>query len=125
MNNIKIDEKPYKNILIYYIECGTTKKDLKISSVNPLHLIFNKMNGYFEEINGNRYLTLVPTDESEDKIKKYEELEVKIRDLIRTVIKKSDDYDKKDMRIKLDTDDQLPLNKTIKITIITIAVRAT
>ena len=125
VNNIKIDEKPYKNILIYYIRYGTTKKDLKIYSVNPLHLIFNKMNGYFEEINGNRYLTLVPTDESEDKIKKYEELEVKIRDLIRTVIKKSDDYDKKYMRIKFDTDDQLPLNKTKKITIITIAVRAT
>ena len=68
---------------------------------------------------------MVPTDESEDKIKKYEELEVKVRDLIRTVIKKSDDYDKKYMRIKFDTDDQLPLNKTIKITIITIAVRAT
>ena len=68
---------------------------------------------------------MVPTDESEDKIKKYEELEVKIRDLIRTVIKKSDDYDKKYMRIKFDTDDQLPLNKTKKITIITIAVRAT
>ena len=125
MNNIKIDEKPYKNILIYYIGYETTKKYLKIYSVNPLHLIFNKMNGYFEEINGNRYLTLVPTDESEDKIKKYEELEVKIRDLIRTVIKKSDDYDKKYMRIKFDTDDQLPLNKTKKITIITIAVRAT
>ena len=68
---------------------------------------------------------MVPTDESEDKIKKYEELEVKVRDLIRTVIKKSDDYDKKYMRIKFDTDDQLPLNKTIKITIVTIAVRAT
>ena len=68
---------------------------------------------------------MVPTDESEDKIKKYEELEVKIRDLIKSVTKKSDDYDKKYMRIKFDTDDQLPLNKTIKITIITIAVRAT
>ena len=125
MNNIKIDEKPYKNILIYYTGYGTTKKDLKIYSVNPLYLIFNKTNGYFEEINGNRYLTLVPTDESKDKIKKYEELEVKIRDLIKSVTKKSDDYDKKYMRIKFDTDDQLPLNKTIKITIITIAVRAT
>ena len=125
MNNIKIDEKPYKNILIYYTGYETTKKDLKIYSVNPLYLIFNKTNGYFEEINGNRYLTLVPTDESEDKIKKYEELEVKIRDLIKSVTKKSDDYDKKYMRIKFDTDDQLPLNKTIKITIITIAVRAT
>ena len=46
----------------------TVKKDLKIYSVNPFYLIFNKMNGYFEEINGIRYLELVPTNE---KIKKY------------------------------------------------------
>ena len=32
------------------------------------------MNGYFEEINGNKYLTLVPTNERREKIKKYEEL---------------------------------------------------
>ena len=40
------------------------KKDLKIYSVNPFYLIFHKVNGYFEEINGNKYLTLVPTNES-------------------------------------------------------------
>ena len=31
----------------------------------------NKMNGYFEETNRNKYLTLVPTNESKEKIKKY------------------------------------------------------
>ena len=36
----------------------------KINSVNPFCLIFSKLNGYFEEINGNEYLTLVPTNES-------------------------------------------------------------
>ena len=36
------------------------------------------MNGYFEEINENKYLTLVPTNESKEKIKKYEELLRKI-----------------------------------------------
>ena len=52
-NNIKIDKKSYKNILIYYIGYVTIKdsKYVKINSVNPLHLIFNKANGYFEEIN--------------------------------------------------------------------------
>ena len=64
-NNIKIDEKSYKSI-IYYIGYLTIK-DLKyvtINSVNPLCLIFIKVSGYFEEINGNKYLTLVPTNES-------------------------------------------------------------
>ena len=29
----------------------------------------NNMKGYFEEINENKYLTIVPTDESKEKIK--------------------------------------------------------
>ena len=70
MNNIKIDKKSYKNILIYYIEYVTIKKDLKIYSVNPLCLIFRCVNGYYEEINENKYLTLVPTNERKEKIKK-------------------------------------------------------
>ena len=65
-NYIKIDERSYKNILTYYIEYVTIKKDLKIYSVNPLHLNFSEVNGYFEEINGNKYLTLVPTNESKE-----------------------------------------------------------
>ena len=79
-NNIKIDEKSYKNILIYYIACITIKdsKHVKLSSVNPLYLMFNKMNGYFEEINGNKYLTLVPFNESKEK--KNEKMWIKIRD---------------------------------------------
>ena len=71
-NKIKTDEKSYKNILIYYIGHVTIKKDLKIYSVNHLYLIFSNVNGYFEEINGNKYLMLFPTNESKEKRKKYE-----------------------------------------------------
>ena len=42
---------------------------MKTYNVNPLYLIFTKVNGYFEEVNGNKYLTLVPTNESKEKIK--------------------------------------------------------
>ena len=45
------------------------------------------MNGYFEEINGNKYLTLIHTNESKDKIEKYEEMWNEIRDLIRSELK--------------------------------------
>ena len=45
-------------------------KYIKINSVNPLYLTFNKVNGYFEKTNGNKYLTLVPTNESKEKILK-------------------------------------------------------
>ena len=60
----------YKDILIYYIEYVTIKdlKYVKISSVNPLYLIFSKVNKYFREINVNKYLTLVPTNESKEKM---------------------------------------------------------
>ena len=43
---------------------------------------------------------LVPTNESKEKIKKSEELWSKIRDLIRSITKNSDDYDGKYMKIK-------------------------
>ena len=61
-NNIKIDKKSNKNILIYYIGYVTIKdsKYMKTDRVNSLHLIFNKVNRYFEETKGNKYLTLVP-----------------------------------------------------------------
>ena len=126
LNNIKIDEKPYKNILIYYFGCVAIKEYIKICSANPLNLLFRYMNGYFEEINGNKYLTLVPTNENKEKIKKYEELWIKIRDLISSITKNSDDYDydEKYIKIKFDLDDELPLNKTIEIPTITAVVRA-
>ena len=41
-------------------------KYVKINSVNPLYLIFGKVNEYFEDINGNKYLTLVSTDKSKE-----------------------------------------------------------
>ena len=45
---------------------------MTIISLNPLNLTINKINGYIEESNGNKYLTLIPTDESKDTLKKYE-----------------------------------------------------
>ena len=69
-NNIKTDEKSCKTILIYYIGYVTIKdsKYVKINSLDPLYLIINKVKGYFEEINGNKSLTMVPTNESKEKI---------------------------------------------------------
>ena len=58
------------------------------------------------------------------KIKPYEELWIKIRDLIRSITKNLDDYDKIYITFKFDSDDELSLNKTVGIPIITIVVRA-
>ena len=47
------------------------------NSVTPLYLIINKVNGYFEEINKNKYLTLVPTNENKEIIKNVKNCGVK------------------------------------------------
>ena len=78
-NDIKIDEKSYKNFLINYIGYVTIKIHLKISSVNPLYLMFNKMNGYFDEVNGNKYLTLVPTNKAKKKLKNMKSCGLKLK----------------------------------------------
>ena len=57
------------------------------------------------------------------KIKRYEELWRKIRDLVRLITKNTDDFDEKYMKIKFNSDDALPLNKTMKIPTMTIVVR--
>ena len=68
---------------------------------------------------------LVPTNESKEIIKKYKELWSKMKDLIWSIIKSSDDYEKKNMKtIKFNSDDKLSVNKTIEIPSMIIVVRA-
>ena len=42
-------------------------KYAKVIGVNPLYLIFNKVNEYFQEIDENKYLTLISNNESKEK----------------------------------------------------------
>ena len=58
------------------------------------------------------------------KTAKYEKLWIKIRDLIRSVTKKSDHYDEKYTNIKIDSNDKSPVNKTIEISVMVIGVTA-
>ena len=57
-------------------------------------------------------------------MKKYEELWSKIRDFIRQITKNSDDYDEKYSKIEFNSDNKLPLNETIEISTMAIAVSA-
>ena len=70
---------------------------VRINSVSPLYLIIHKINRYTEESKWNKYLTLVPNDESKDTLKQPEELWAKIRDLIKSKVKNADDKDEKRM----------------------------
>ena len=60
-------------------------------------------------------MTLVSTDESKGIMKKYEEIWTKIWDLIRSKTDNSDDYDEKYMKIKLNSDGNLSVNKTLDL----------
>ena len=43
-------------------------------SVSPLYLIIDKVNGYIEESNGNKYLILASADKTKEVLTKYTEL---------------------------------------------------
>ena len=40
-----------------------------MNCINPLYLIINKINGYIEKSNGDKYLTLVLTDKIKETLK--------------------------------------------------------
>ena len=110
---LKIDRKSYKDIGIYNIGYITIKKIVNwgnIYSVNPLHLLINHANGYIEEKGVNKYLIFDSTDKNKELLKKYNDLYDKIKEI------SSDecDYEKDYMKIKFNSDDDLPLNKQLE-----------
>ena len=134
---LKIDRKSYKNIGIYNIGYIAIKKidDCEnIYSVNPLYLKTGKVGGHIEcnsverssaeENNGSKYLVFDSTDENQEVLKK----DTKLWDVIKNEIEtinggKKGEYGKDFMKIKFNTDDNLPLNKPLKLHLLTIIVR--
>ena len=127
-NLLKIDKKSYKNIGIYNIGYITIKKiddyeDIYI--VNPLYLIIGEVDGFIEEKNGSKYLVFDSTDENKEVLTKYTEIWDGIENEIETINGgKKGKYGKDFMKIRFDTDDYFPLNKPLKLQIITIVVRS-
>ena len=123
----KIDEKYYNEIEIYYIGYVTIKKvgDYNnIDSVSPLYLMINEMIGHsecnsiecnsVEEKNKNKYL------------EKYEEVWEGIKKEIKTINKgEKIEYGKDFKKIRFKSNDDLSLNKPIKLRLLTIIIRST
>ena len=130
---LKIDKKSYKDIDIYYIGYITIKKNgdcENISTINSLYLIIVKVDGQIEcnsvefEKNKSKYLLFDSTDENKEVLKKYTELWDGIKNEIETINGgKKGEYGKDFMKIKFNTDDNLPLNKPLKLHLLTIIVR--
>ena len=73
----------------------------------------DKLNNW-QKNNENKYLTLIHTDESKNIVKKHEKIWSKIKDLIRSTNNKSDGCGEKFMKIKFNSDDNLPLRKILE-----------
>ena len=127
-NLLKIDKKHYKGIDIYYIGYITIKKIgncENIHSVNPLYLLVNHASGYIEEKNGNKYLIFDSVDENKEVLKKYADVWDGIKNKIKAINGgKENDYGKDYMKIKFNSDDDLPLNKPLKLHAMTIIIRS-
>ena len=101
-NLLKVEKKLYKNIDVYYISYITMKDSdyIKINSINSLYLIINEVDGYLEEMNGYKYLTLVCTDKNKEVLTKYTELWDGIKNSMEKINNELGEYEKDSMKIK-------------------------
>ena len=123
---LKLDKKTYKNLDIYNIGYITKKKigsGYDINSVNPLYLRINNVNGHIEEKDSNKYLVLDSTDESKKSLKKYGDVFNGIMSKVREIDDDWLEYSKDYMKIKFSSDNDLPLNKSLKFHLTTITTR--
>ena len=125
---LKIDKKDYKEIDTYYIGYVTVKKIAScniINSVNPLYLMINETIGHFEEKNENKYLILDDIDENKEVLKKYEKVWEGIKKEIETINGGKKIENGKDLKkIRFASNDDLLLNKPLKIRLLTIIIRS-
>ena len=133
MSNIKrfdpslldIDKISFKctDDLIYHIEYITMKSldNESVDNANSLYLIFNNVDGYIEcnpteESNEKKYLILASTGKNEEVLEKYKELWDETKNQIGAISgDKPIKYERDFMKIRFESDDDLPLGKILGI----------
>ena len=86
--------------------------------------MIDEMIGHFEEKNENKYLVLDDVNENKEVSKKYEEVWEDVTKEIETINGgEKTEYGKDYMKIRFKSNDDLPLNKPIKMCLLTIIVR--
>ena len=89
-----------------------------------MYRLINHANGYTEEKNENKYLIFYSTDDNKELLKNYNDVWSGIKDKIKEVSSGEYDYEKDYMKIKFNSDDDLPLNKLLKFHNMTITIRS-
>ena len=120
---LKLDKKTSMRLGIYYIGYVTEKPEWNVNSVNPLYLMINRIDGFIEQKDGDKYLNISDTDKNSEVLKKYSEFWNGIKDCINKINDKEGKYDKDFMKIKFSADDGIPLNQVFNIPTITIIIR--
>ena len=96
-----------------------------IYSVNCLCLQVNHASGYIEEKNGNKYLVFDSADENKKVLKEHSDVWDGIKNKIKAMNGgEKNNYEKDYMKIKFNSDDDLPLNKQLKFHNMTITIRS-
>ena len=96
-----------------------------IYSVNPLYLRINHASGYIEEKNGNKYLIFDSVDENKKVFKKYADVWDGIKNKIKAKNgSEENNYEKDYIKIKFNSDDDLPLNKPLKFHLMTLIIKS-
>ena len=124
---LKIDGKSYKNTSIYNIGYITIKKidDCgNMNSVNSLDLLFAHAKRYIEEKGVNKYLIFDSTNKNKELLKKYTDVWNGSKGKIKEISSGECDYEKDYIKIKFNSDDNLPLNKPLKFHSMTITIRS-
>ena len=118
----KIDTKSYKNT--GYITIKNIDDYQSIYSVNPLYLLVNHANGYIKEKHGSKYLIFDSAEENKELLKNYSDFWSVIKNNIEAINSGECDYEKDYMKIKFNSDKDLPLNKPLKFHLMTITIRS-
>ena len=86
--------------------------------------MINRIDGFIEEKDGYKYLSIASADINSEVLKKYSEVWSGIKDCIEK-INDSDlgEYDKDFMKIKFNSDNDIPLNKQLYFLTITVIIR--
>ena len=126
-NLLNIDKISFKSTgaVTYHIKYITMKSldHVNIDGKSSLYLVFNNVDGYIENNGDNEimkimrcYLVLASIDKNREVLKKYKKIQDKIKNQIETINGgKPIEYKKDFMKIRFESDDDLPLGKILSI----------
>ena len=121
-NLLNIDQVSFENndSVIYDI-----KYFKNLDSSNSLYLVFNNLDAYIEKSGENKYLIFTSTDKNGKTLENYTELWNEIKEQIELISgNKVIKYEQDFIKIKFQSNDDLPLGKILNIPVCIIIVRS-